>query len=102
MDDMNKEFKAFFEDEVASRKTPPLAMPEPVSTIRRGKVWENLFLAACILGSLVLFCQPSTFDNQLRRMHLPMNKYEAFKAEVPRVLFEGIQYMKNRKGVIND
>ncbi|MBN2658690.1 MAG: hypothetical protein JXR86_16660 [Spirochaetales bacterium] len=102
MDDIKKEFKAYFEDEVASKHTPPMQMPEPVSGKKRGKVWENLFLAACILGSLALFTQPSIYDTQLRRMHLPMNKYEAFKEEVPRVLFEGIQYMKNRKGVMND
>ncbi|MBB6480216.1 hypothetical protein [Spirochaeta isovalerica] len=101
MDDMNKEFRAFFEDEVASRKTPPLAMPAS-SPFKRKKIGENIFLAACIIGSLILIAQPAIYDNRLRRSNISMSRYEAFKEDFPRIIFEGSLYFQEKQGVEND
>jgi len=101
MEEYEKGLIAFFEEEVQSKNTPPLKISRG-GKVNRGRIGENFFLAACIFGCLVLFLQPSIYDNPLRRAHLPIEKYEAFKDEFPRVIIEGFQYMKTKKGVNHD
>lgn len=99
MNEYEKELKYYFEEDVSSRFVPEFQIPEKQTPIRKKIRWENVFLAACTLGSLLLISRPGIYDNALRRSYIPMSKYETFKEEFPRVIFKGSLYFKQKQGV---
>ena len=99
-DNVNKLVSNYFENEVLQKQTPqfPINLKKKKTKIK----WDMVFMAACIAGSLILILLPSTYNNSIRKSYVPMSKYEAFKEEVPRVIFDASLYFKNKKGVKND
>jgi len=93
-DNMDKNIKNYFKKEISKKKTPPF----PDITIEKKKKfkWDYLFLAACIFSSLFLIFDPSSYNSQIRKSYIPKSKYEAFKNEIPRVIFEASLYFKNK------
>ncbi len=91
---LNNKIKRYFENEIARKEAPPF----PDFKIRKEKKikWDYLFLAACIFSSLFLIVIPSSYNSQIRKSYIPKTKYEAFKNEVPRVIFEASLYFKKK------
>lgn len=93
MKDLERLLKGYFEEEAAARSAPPLKMPARGSG-RRKIQGDYLLLAACVLGCFVLILQPSIYENRLRQTYIPTSKYEALKKSIPRVIFDGFEYIK--------
>lgn len=98
--------KNYYESEVTSRKAPPFpGYEKPEYQIRekyrKKRLWDNIFLAACVLGSLLLTISPITRNSPIEKLYIPMSRYKAFKDEIPRVIFDASIYFK-KKGVNND
>jgi len=93
-DNVDKLIGHYFENEVSQKKTPPI----PSRQMKREKriKWDTVFMAACITGSLLLILLPSTYDNAIRKSYVPMSKFEAFKEEIPRVIFDASLYFKKK------
>lgn len=113
--------KNYYEQEVSAKKVPHI--PVFKSTIRsetrkKGSKlpWDNMFLTACIISCFTVIILPSTYDNTIRKLYVPISKYEAFKKELPRIIFDASLYFKRdsyldtklmcpekaKKGVYND
>lgn len=90
--------KEYYEKEISLRETPP--MPQLFTKRRKQKSvilkWDSIFLAACILGSFILILLPSSYDNAIRKSYIPISKYEAFKEEFHRIIFDASLYFQDR------
>ena len=98
--DIDVLMKNYFSHEVGNKQTPSMPAFTPVKKLKIK--WENIFMAACITGCFTLLLLPSTYDSAIRKTYVPMSKYEAFKEEFPRVIFDASLYYKEKKGVKND
>jgi hypothetical protein len=93
--DMDSLLKNYFENEVSHKMTPPMPSIGRVEKNKKRK-WENLLMTACIAGCCTFLVLPSTYDNAIRKTYVPMSKYEAFKDEIPRIIFDASLYFKDR------
>lgn len=94
--------KTYFENEVAQKQTPPIAeltYPKVSKLAEKKKMfsWGDILIAACVLGSCLLISNPSIYNNSLRKAYIPISKIEAFKEEVPRVIFNAFKSYKEIK-----
>jgi len=96
-----KLIKEFFADEINQLKTPPMPLNNQMK--KRWKItWDSMLIAACIFTCLGVLLLPASYDNAIRRSYVPMSKYEAFKGEIPRVIFDASLYFRKKQGVKND
>ena len=93
-EDIEDLLKNYFASQVFQKKTPP--MPILHKTTKKKLRWDSLFMAACVLGCFIVIALPSTYDNAIRKSHIPMNQYEAFKEDIPRVIFEASIYFQEK------
>lgn len=92
--------KSYFEEEVSFMKVPPL----PTGLVRKNEKnhvskGDSLILAAIFFVSLLIISLPGVYESQIRKVYIPIGKIDAFKEELPRLLFEASIEYKERKGV---
>lgn len=99
-DDMDKILKKYFEKEVNEAHTPSMPFIKKINNKKTR--WDNLLMAACVLGCFILIMSPATYNNAIRKSYVPISKYEAFKERFPRVIFEASLYFKEKIEISGD